>query len=151
MSVSNVELIKQLRESTGLPFNEIKRALNEAGGDKSRALEILKAHGAQVAEKKSARATGQGIVEAYIHATKKIGAVVELLCETDFVARNPMFVELAHEIAMQVASMDPETVADLLKQPFIKDQDVTVAELINQYVAKLGENIKVGKFVRLEI
>lgn len=149
--MSDIDLIKQLRDSTGFSFKEIRKALEESGGDKARAVEILKAHGAEVAEKKSTRITGEGIVEAYVHATKKVGSLVEVLCETDFVARNPMFGQLAHELAMQVAAMNPETTAELLKQPYIKDQDVTVQELINQYVAKLGENIRVGKFVRLQI
>lgn len=151
MSGANIDTIKQLRDSTGFSFNEIRKALGEANGDKARAVEILKAHGADVADKKSTRTTGEGIVEAYIHATKKVGALVELLCETDFVARNPLFGQLAHELAMQVAAMDPETLVELLKQPYIKDQDVTVGEFVNQHVAKLGENIKVGKFVRLQI
>ncbi len=147
----DIELIKELRDATGFSFNEIKKALQAAGGDKVRAAAILKARGAVVAEKKSSRATGEGTIEAYVHATKKIGAMVELLCETDFVARNPMFVELAHELAMHIAAMDPESVSELLKQPYIKDQDITVEELIRQYIAKIGENIKVGKFARFQI
>lgn len=149
--MSDINLIKQLRDSTGFSFNEIRKALEEANGDGARAVEILKAHGAEVAKKKFARTTGEGVVEAYIHGTKKVGSLVEILCETDFVARNPMFSQLAHELAMQIAAMDPETPAELLKQPYIKDQDVTVQELINQYVAKLGENIKIGKFIRFAI
>lgn len=146
-----IELIKQLRDSTGLSFNEIKKALDEAGGDKARALEVLKAHGVKVAEKKALRITGQGIVEAYIHSNKKVGVLVEVLCETDFVARSPLFGELAHEIAMHIAAMDPQNGRELLSQPYIRDQDVTVQELITQYIAKLGENIKIGKFCRLQL
>lgn len=149
--MSDIEIIKQLRDSTGLSFNEIRRALGEAGGNIARAAAILKAHGATVADKKSSRATGEGIVEAYIHATKKIGAMVEVLCETDFVARNPMFNQLGHELAMHIAAMDPESISKLLKQPYIRDQDITVEELIRQYIAKIGENIKVGKFIRFQI
>ncbi|MBI2669574.1 MAG: elongation factor Ts [Candidatus Yanofskybacteria bacterium] len=149
--MSDIELIKQLRDSTGLSFNEIKRALDEADGDKSRALEVLKAHGVKVAEKKALRATGQGRVEAYIHSNKKVGVLVELLCETDFVAHNPLFGELAHEIAMHVAAMDPKDNRELLGQPYIRDQDITIEQLITQHIAKLGENIKVGKFCRLQL
>ncbi|MBI2063243.1 MAG: elongation factor Ts [Candidatus Yanofskybacteria bacterium] len=149
--MSHVELLKELRDSTGLSFNEIKKALDESGGDKARALEVLKAHGVKVAEKKALRTTGQGLVEAYIHSNKKVGVLLELLCETDFVARNPMFSELAHEVAMQVAAMDPQDGPELLSQPYIRDQDVTVEELITQYIAKLGENIKIGKFCRLQL
>ena len=86
-----------------------------------------------------------------IHSNKKTAAVVKLLCETDFVAKNPLFIELAHEVAMHVTAMNPENVQELLGQPFIKDQATTVGELVNQYISKLGENIKVGEFYRLVI
>ncbi len=146
-----IEKIKNLRDQTGFSFAEIKKALSEADGDIVRAVEVLKAHGASIALKKASRETGEGVVEAYIHATKKIGALIELRCETDFVARNVEFQKLAHELAMQVASMDPGNTNELLKQPYIRDQDITVGELIGQYVAKLGENIKIENFSRLEI
>lgn len=147
----DVETIKEMRGSTGLSFNEIKRALEEAGGDKARALEVLKAHGAVVAQKKAQRATCQGVVESYVHANRKVGVLVELLCETDFVARNPQFGELAHEIALHIAAMDPQDGAELTGQPYVRDQSITVEELITQYIAKLGENIKIGKFCRLQL
>ncbi|MEX1064268.1 MAG: translation elongation factor Ts [Candidatus Paceibacterota bacterium] len=147
----NMETIKELRASTGLSFKEIKKALDEAEGDKARAIEVLKAHGATVAAKKADRTTGEGIIEAYVHSNKKVAAVVELLCETDFVARNPLFSELAHELAMHVAAMSPENLEELLAQPFVKDQDVTIQELINQYIAKLGENIQIQGFARYQI
>jgi elongation factor Ts len=149
--MTDVETIKELRDATGLSFNDIKKALEEAGGDKARAIEVLKAHGLALARKKSLRETREGIIDAYIHATKKTGALVELLCETDFVARNPLFAELAHELAMHITAMDPEDVEQLLEQPYIKDQDVTVSDLIAQYIAKLGENIRVGKFARFKL
>lgn len=149
--MADIETIKELRDTTGLSFNEIKRALDEAGGDKARAIEVLKAHGAAVAEKRASRTTGQGIVESYIHANKKVGVIVELLCETDFVARNPIFVELAHEIAMHIAAMDPQDGRELLSQPYVRDQDMTVEELVSHSIAKLGENIKIGKFCRLQL
>ena len=147
----DAELVKELRDSTGLSFNEIKKALDEAGGDKARAMEVLKAHGVKIAEKKALRATGQGIVEAYIHSNKKVGVLVEVLCETDFVARNLLFVELAHEIAMHIAAMDPQDGRELLSQPYIRDQDMTIGQFVTQYIAKLGENIKIGKFCRLQL
>lgn len=149
--MSNTETVKELRNLTGLPFNEIKKALDAAGGDKAGAIEVLKGRGATVAEKKSSRITGEGIVEAYVHSNKKIGVLIELLCETDFVARNPIFSELAREIAMHVAAMDPKDSKELMGQPYIREQDITVAELITQYIAKLGENIKLGEFSRLQI
>ena len=148
---NDIELIKELRDTTGLSFKEIREALEEAGGDKARAIEVLKAHGAALARKKASRETQEGVIDAYIHATKKVGALVELLCETDFVARNPLFAELSHELVMHVAAMDPRDVEELLKQPYIKDEDITVGELVTQYIAKLGENIKVGRFIRFEI
>ncbi len=149
--LTDVEKVKHLRESTGLSFNEIKKALDEAGGEVSRATEVLKAHGVKMAEKKSSRAVKEGVVSSYIHATKKMGSMVELLCETDFVARNMEFQNLAHELAMHIAALKPGSVSDLLEQPYVKDQDMTVKDLINSYVAKLGENIQVGRFAIFEI
>ena len=149
--MSDVEIIKQLRDSTGLSFSEIKKALDEADGDKARAVEVLKAHGARVAEKKALRTTDQGIVEAYIHSNKKVGVLAELLCETDFGARTPLFSELAHEIAMHIAAMDPRDGQELLSQLYVRNQDLTIEQLITQYIAKLGENIKVGEFCRLQL
>src|SRR3989344_2967888 len=125
----DAELIKEIRDTTGLSFNEIKKALDEAGGDKARALEVLKAHGVKAAEKKALRTTGQGIVEAYIHSNKKVGVLEVVLCETDFVACNPLLGELAHEIGMHIAVVDAEDGRKLLGQPYIRDQDVTVQEL----------------------
>lgn len=142
----DADKIKNLRDATGLSLGQIKKALDEAGGDVARAVEVLRAHGVAVAAKKSSREVKEGVVDAYIHATKKLGVIIEVLCETDFVARNAEFQKLAHELAMQVAAAKPGTVDNLLSQPFIKDQDMTVKELINQYVAKLGENIQVGRF-----
>ena len=149
--MSDIEIVKELRETTGLSFKEIQKAVAEAGGDKARAVEILKAHGATVADKKASRKTGEGLVESYIHGTKKVGVLVELLCETDFVARNPLFSELAHELAMHIAAMDPRDNEELLAQAYVKDQDITIKDLITQYIAKLGENMKVERFVRFQI
>src|SRR3989344_332705 len=149
--LTDVEKVKHLRESTGLSFNEIKKALDEAGGEVSRAMEILKAHGVKMAEKKSSRAVKEGVVSSYIHATKKLGSMVELLCETDFVARNMEFQNLAHELAMHIAALKPGSVNDLLEQLYVKDQDMTIKDLINSYVAKLGENIQIGQFEIFEI
>ena len=146
-----IELVKELRDATGLSFKEIKEALREARGDKARAIEVLKAHGAALAQKKASRETQDGVIDAYIHATKKIGAIVELLCETDFVARNPLFTELSHELVMHIAAMDPRDAEELLKQPYIKDEDISIQDLITQYIAKLGENIRVGRFVRYKL
>ena len=148
---SEIDKIKSLRDSTGLSLNEIKKALVEAGGDEERAKEILQKIGASMAAKKSARQVKEGVIEAYIHNTRKTASVVELLCETDFVARNVEFQKLAKDLAMHIAAMKPGDITDLLSQPFVKDQDVTVQELINQSIAKLGENIQVNRFELFEI
>jgi len=149
--VSDLLKVKELRTRTGLSFNEVKKALDETEGDMERAMEVLKAHGVAVAAKKSSREVKEGVVDAYIHVTKKLGVLVEVLCETDFVARNVEFQKLVHELAMQVAATKPGTMEDLLSQQFIKDQDITIKDLINQYVAKLGENIQIGRFEIFEI
>lgn len=151
MAQTNTDKIKHLRDTTGLSLGQIKKALDEAGGDEARAMEVLRAHGVTVAAKKSSREVKEGVVDAYIHSTKKLGVLIEVLCETDFVARNAEFQRLAHELAMQVAATRPGMVDDLLSQPFIKDQDITIKELVNQYIAKLGENIQIGRFEIFEI
>lgn len=148
---NDIETIKKLRDATDLSFKEIKEALKEAGGDEKRAIRVLKARGVALAQKKASRATQEGVVNAYIHATKKVGVLVELLCETDFVARNPLFAELSRELAMHIAAMNPESAEQLLEQSYIKDENISIQDLIAQYVAKLGENIKVGRFVRFQV
>ena len=121
--MADTKLIKELRDKTEMSIKEIKKALEEAGDDVKKALELLRKQGAKIAEKRAERETGEGVIEAYIHNTKKIGALVDIRSETDFVARNEQFRQLAHDIAMQIASMDPKDVDDLLSQPFIKNQD----------------------------
>ena len=148
---TDVEKVKHLRESTGLSFNEIKKALDEAGGDETKAVEILRVRGVKMAEKKSSREVKEGIVASYVHANKKLGSMVEVLCETDFVAKNADFQELAKEIAMHIAAMKPGDVLGLLEQPYVKNPDMTVKDFINSYVAKLGENIQIGRFELFQI
>jgi elongation factor Ts len=145
---------------------ECKRALVEAGGNLNKAVEILERQGLARAEKKAGRVATQGLVDAYIHAGGRIGAMVEVNCETDFVARTDDFKQLTHDIAMQVAATAPKYIrasdvpaddADraselaLLSQPFIKEPGVTVEDLIKRYVAKVGEAIQVRRFVRYEL
>ncbi len=149
--MSSIDLIKELREITQMSFSQIRVALEEAGGDRAKALEILKQKGASIAEKKSGRSTGEGVIDCYLHSNKKIAAMAEILCETDFVARNPEFLQLAHDIAMHVAAMNPADENELLTQPFVRDPAITVQELIHQAVGKLGENIQLGAFVRFQI
>lgn len=146
-----IDKIRSLRDSTGLSLNEIKKALVEAEGDEGRAREILQELGVKIAAKKSARQVKEGIIESYIHNTRKIGSVVILLCETDFVARNIEFQKLAKELAMHVAAMKPGSTSELFEQPFIRDQDITIKDLINQHIAKLGENIQIDRFEVFEI
>lgn len=191
-----INLVKQLREMSGASVMECRNALEEAKGDLTKALEILKRKGQAIAAKKNERETRAGIIEAYIHTNAKIGVLLDLRCETDFVAKNQLFKELAHELALQIAAMAPqyisendipETVLDeekaiyreelknsgkpekiieqiidgklkkrfseicLLDQPSIKNQDETVSDLIKNYIAKIGENIKAERFVRFDI
>lgn len=147
----STEKIKQLREKTNLSIMECKRALEEADGDEGKALKILGKKGKEKALKKAGRDAGQGLIESYIHSNGKIGVILELNCETDFVAKNEEFKQLAHDIAMHIAAFEPKDDKELLSQPFLKDEQKTIKDLINDTVAKLGENVKIGKFLRLEI
>ena len=167
MSIST-EKLKELREQSGAGIMACRNAYLEAGEDMNKALEILKEQNLYIAEKKKERSTSQGIVEAYIHAGGRIGAMVEVNCETDFVARTDEFKELAHLLAMQVAAMDPlyisrDTVPEdiefersveeicLLTQACIKEPAVTVQDLITETIGKVGENIRVSKIARFEL
>jgi len=150
MDVS-IEKIKQLREKTKAGIADCRKALEETTGDFKKAQELLKSWGIDKAAKKAERAVGAGLVETYIHADGRIGAMVEVNCETDFVARTDEFKKLVHEIAMQVAAMDPSDVEELLKQEYIRDSSKTVDELVKETVAKLGENIVVKRFMRFEL
>ena len=146
-----IDSIKKIREQTGLSVADIKNALKEADGNEVKALEILGLRGHKIAEKKADREVKEGIVESYVHSNRKVGVLVILNCETDFVAKSQDFQELAHYLAMQIASMDPKNIDELMEQPFIKEQELTIKELISRYIAKLGENIKVGDFKRYQI
>ncbi|HYT08515.1 MAG TPA: translation elongation factor Ts [Rugosimonospora sp.] len=195
---SNVpaQLVKELRERTGAGFNDCRNALAEASGDVERAIDILRRKGQAAAQKKAQREASEGLIGHYIHAGGKIGVVVEVNCESDFVARTDDFQRLCHDLAMHIAALDPryvrreevtpeilghereiyseqarstgkpEAVIEkivngkmekfyedncLYEQHFIKDESLTVSELINQMIAKLGENISVRRFVRLKV
>ena len=165
MEVSAAE-VKELREKTGAGVMDCKRALMEAGGDKAKAEELLRQRGLSAAEKKAHRATDQGLVECYIHAGGRIGAMVEVDCETDFVARTPDFKTLARDLAMQVAATGPLSVSEddlpagaegepeelcLLRQAYIRDPGRTVQDIVNDVIAKTGENIRVRRFARFEL
>lgn len=191
-----LEKIKKIREKTGAGIVDVKKALEEAAGDEAKAIEILRKKGREKALKKSERTAQEGAVTAYVHSNGKVGAMVKLYCETDFVARTKEFKQLAADIAMHITAMNPkylkpedvpQEILDkekeiwvaqleaenkpkeimdkilegkekkfrqdlaLLTQPFVKNPDETVAELINEKITKTGENIQVGKFSRLEL
>jgi len=148
MTKKSIELIKKLKEETGAPIIRVKKVLEEFGGDEKKAFEILEKEGFEKAVKRESRETGQGKVFAYVHHTGKIVSVVELFCETDFVARNSLFEELGKDIAMQVASMGGKNIE---KQEFIKDPSKKISDLIKAVIAKTGENIKLGRVYRIQL
>ena len=194
--MSQMELIKKLREATGAGMMDVKRALEDAGWDEEKAVQLLRERGAMKAAKKAVREAREGIIGHYIHHNQRVGVLVELNCETDFVARNELFQNLAKDLAMHIAMMNPryvsaeeipaeelekerqiyiqaalnegkpqqiaEKIAEgrlkkyleevvLLEQPFVKDDKVKVKELIQQAIAKIGENIVVRRFCRFEL
>lgn len=151
MKKVDITLLKKIREQTGISFSDCRRALEQTDNDFQEALLYLQKRGIEKAEKKAQRETMQGLVEAYIHQTGRVGAMVELLCETDFVARTEDFKKLSKELAMQIAAMNPKDVETLLQQEYIRDSSKTVETLIKETIAKLGENIQVKRFKRLEI
>ena len=148
MSKIDIELIKKLREETGVAIIRIREVLEEVEGDEKKALAILKKEGVEKAAKREGRETGQGKVFVYSHHTGKIVGVAELLCETDFVAKTDVFETLGKDIAMQVASMGDE---NLPEQEFIKDSDKSISDLIKEAIAKTGENIRIGRVFRVEL
>ena len=170
-----MEQVKELRERTGAGILECKKVLEQAGGDVNAALKLLRDRGLEVAAKKASRATGEGRIETYVHPGNRVVAVVELNCETDFVGRNDEFVQLARDIAMQVAALNPQYLRTedvpaealqgaevtspekyyeevvLLEQPFVKQPNVTIGQKIQDTIAKTGENIVVRRFARWEV
>ena len=142
--------LKKLRKETKAGVADCRQALEDAGGDYAKAKKLIAERGLVKAAKKGDRETSQGIVESYVHAGR-VGVLVELRCETDFVARTDDFKTLAHEIALQVASMDPKNVTELLKSPYIRDASMTIEALVKQTIAKLGENITIAGFTRMEL
>ncbi|HBT03723.1 translation elongation factor Ts [Thermodesulfobacterium sp.] len=196
MAQISIDLIKQLRERTAAGFSDCKKALEEAGGDIEKAIDILRKKGLAIAAKRAGKATTEGVVAAYIHSNKKIGVLVEVNCETDFVARTEEFQQFAHDIAMQIAATNPIAVTReevpqevierekkiyeeqvresgkpenvipkivegkmekfykenvLLEQPFIKNPEVTIQDLLNELIAKTGEKIVIKRFARFQI
>jgi elongation factor Ts len=142
--------VQKLREETGAGVMDCKRALTESAGNFEKAKEFIKAQGLVKADKKSSRIAGSGIVTSYIH-NDRVGVLLEIRCETDFVGKSEPFRELAKNVSMQIAAMEPENVEELLKQPFIKDPKTLVVELVKGVIAKVGENIVIERFARFEI
>jgi elongation factor Ts len=145
----NADIIK-LREETGGGVMECKRALEEAGGDFEKAVRIIQGGSAKHADKKKERSTGAGFVYAFVH-NNRAGTLLEVRCETDFVAKSEPFQEMVHDIAMHITGIGVETVEELLTQPFVKDASITIKDVIDRVVARVGENIKIERFVRYEI
>ena len=158
-----IDQIKELRAETGAGVMDCRQALNEANGDLEQARLVLREKGIATANKRADRATGQGLIHSYIHGGR-IGVLVDLRCETDFVAKTEPFKELAHDIAMQIASMNPTAVSSegipedadadaqaLLDQEFIRDGSQTIADRINDVIASIGERIEVARFTRYEM
>lgn len=158
--------VKELRELTGAGMLDCKNALEEAGGDFDKAKDILRKKGVALAAKKAERATAEGLVQTYLHHDGRLGALVEINCETDFVARTEDFSKLVQDIALQVAATNPTYVAAedvpkgtegdakqlcLLLQPFVRDESMTVADMVRETVRKTGENIRVRRFARFEL
>ena len=158
--------VKELREQSGAGVMDCRKALVEAAGDTDKALQILREEGLLLAKKKAERSATEGVIEAYVHCGGHIGAMIEVNCETDFVARTEEFKGLAHNLAMQVAAMNPQFISEdevpeeadiepqaacLLLQPYIKDNSKTVQDIIIETIARLGENIKVGRFAKFEL
>jgi elongation factor Ts len=160
------QMIKELREKSGAGVMDCRSVLVETEGDTDKALEILRQKGLLKAQKKAERATGQGLVEAYVHTAGRLAAMVEVNCETDFVARTDVFKDLAHSLAMQVAALAPKYISEedmpadetaeakevcLLLQPYIKDPTKTVKDIVVEAIARTGENIRVRRFIRFEL
>ena len=162
-----LDQIKELREASGAGVMDCKRALEASDGDVQKAKKFLAEQGLASAAKKAHRETAQGVIESYIHAGGRIGSLVEVNCETDFVARTEEFQSLAREIAMQIAAMNPLAITEddelpasadlrgdevvLLKQPYIRDGSKTIQDLINETIGKTGENIQIKQFQRFEL
>ncbi len=151
MAQVDLKTLKKLRDKTSASIADIRQALEETNGNYEKALAWLKKRAVEKAEKKAGRETSSGLIESYIHQGGRVGSLVELLCETDFVAKTDEFKKLAKELAMQVAAMNPKTVEDLLKEEYIRDASQTIEKLIKSEIGKLGENITVKRFERFEI
>lgn len=168
-----VDNIKELREATSCGVIECKKALEEAGGDFEKAKKVLQKRGLELAAKKGSREAAEGRIEAYIHSGSKLGVLLEVNCETDFVAKNEDFCKFSKDVAMHIAAMGPKYVSKddvpeeelneaenkdiyikencLLEQPFVKDPKMTIQEYLTSLVAKIGENMYIKRFIRFKV
>ena len=147
----SAELVKKIREETGAGVMDIRRALLEVNGDEKAAKDLLKEKGEAAVAKRTERETAQGVIETYVHSGGKVGAMVFLACETDFVAKTDEFKALARELAMQVAAMNPTNVDELVDQDYIRDPGKNVKQLVNEVIAKTGENIQIKRIARFSL
>lgn len=143
--------LKKLRSETSAGVADCRQALEDAKGDYDKAKKLLIERGLEKAAKKEGKETSQGVIASYVHSTGKVGVLVELRCETDFVARTDEFKALAHELTLQIAAMNPKDVKDLEKSAYIRDAKLTMTDLVKQTIAKVGENITVAKFTRMAL
>ncbi len=147
----DIRLLKKIRGTTEASISDCRSAIIEAKGDYNKALDILREKGLDKAAKKTQRKVKSGLVMVYAHQEGRIGAMVLLRCETDFVARSELFKQLAHNLVLHITAMDPKDLDNLLNQPFVRDESRTVKEIIQEHIGKLGENIMVEKFTRFEV
>lgn len=147
----NTDTLKKLRNDTNVSIMACKKALEESGGDFDQAREILKRESDAIAVKKSERKTNAGVIDSYIHSNKKMGTLVELRSETDFVSNTAEFQKLAHDIAMQIAATDPLTVAQLLEQESIKSPGMTIGGMIKEAIQQFGEKIEITRFEKFSL
>ena len=148
--MANTDALQKLREETGAGLVACKKAYDEAGGDLDRALEILREKGMAKVEKSAGREAGAGFIYSYVH-NDRIGVLLDLRAETDFVVRSEPFQNLARELAMHIAAMGGETVEEILAQPYVKNPEKTVKDILNEVIARVGENVKINAFSRLEV
>lgn len=147
----DIKTIKNLRDETGAGIMDVKKALADSHNNPEEAKKILAEKGISRAEKRADREAREGLIYSYIHGNGQVGVLIELNCETSFVAKTDEFTHLAHELCLQIASMKPENVEQLTGQEYVRDTKMTISELIQELIAKTGENITVGKFTRYEL
>jgi len=149
--MSNIEKLKQLRNETGISIALCKKALDESKNDLEKAKKLLHKWGIEKVKDKLNKVTLQGAIFSYVHHNKKVASLIELLCETDFVAANEEFQKLGREICLQVASIPAKTTEELINQEYIRDASKKISDLLNESILKFGENIKIGRFFRWQL